>query len=265
MSTEKLTPAQQVFINEVVNGASQKQAYLVAYPGSSIEAAYSSASRLMEKPHIRQRIEAVTEELALLKRAIKISQYAERLVTISRQRDALTPGFTTTFTKTETITNYKGQTLNKNSFDLGKRLSAIRLDDKLYKEWNKLIDDLNDKEMINLVIKEIYAMKEDIIARDVSATQLLRDGSYFPQDHAGLENEPEITAGAGSTYENPSHNSSNAINTMEAFRYPHELLEDEMEMNEVEIAGLSRHLNRRQRRALEKDGKAKTAKNLSIS
>src|SRR4051812_21526136 len=59
------TPAQQVFIDAMVAGASQAEAYRMAYPKATEASVYSSASRLMDRPSIQQRIEDGQMELHL--------------------------------------------------------------------------------------------------------------------------------------------------------------------------------------------------------
>ncbi len=274
MNAEKITPAQQVFINEIVNGVSQKQAYMAAYPGSSVEAAYSSASRLMDKPHIRRKIDEAIDEVARVKQEIMIGQYADRLVSIARQRESLAAAYDMENTRVEIMTNFKGQTLRKACFDLRHRIAAISLDSKLYKEWNELIKEINDSVMIGKVMAEIHTLKEPALTGAVDSHHPLFANSFFPEDEvegadlSNFENEHENLAILSKNYQGPaafpgkitSDKATDLSNVLErdydSCSIDYETDETILgEPGEEEIVAISqpvhRHMNRRQRRQLE--------------
>lgn len=63
--TGVITPAQQVFIDEVLRGKSHAEAYRIAYPDCSVEASYACSSRLYNRPAIQDYINNMYVEVRM--------------------------------------------------------------------------------------------------------------------------------------------------------------------------------------------------------
>lgn len=77
---EKLSPEHQRFVYAYVATLNKTQAYLTAYPNSSIQAARDSAYRLFNKPEIKEAVEEVlnTEletQKSILKRLVTLIEF----------------------------------------------------------------------------------------------------------------------------------------------------------------------------------------------
>lgn len=88
-----MKPQHEIFVREMIRHGNKTQAYLAAYPDATGEALRTAATRLLNKPHIRQAInnilQPIREKAAAELEATATQRIKEEICTLQQRREAL--------------------------------------------------------------------------------------------------------------------------------------------------------------------------------
>lgn len=88
-----MKPQHEIFVREMIRHGNKTQAYLAAYPDATGEALRTAATRLLNKPHIRQAInnilQPIREKAAAELEATATHRIKEEICTLQQRREAL--------------------------------------------------------------------------------------------------------------------------------------------------------------------------------
>lgn len=131
----QLNSAHETFINEMIAHGKRHEAYLAAYPGSHVNSASSSASRLLANPEIANRIREGRLAARMQAVAAHKQAYAGKLADKAEKREVLAQIIRGELEVETEVLKYGRKQKVKQTPKTTERLKAIALDNLMEEFW----------------------------------------------------------------------------------------------------------------------------------